>query len=478
MRPAASLRDLRFLSALLVALVGTSLAAGEARAACEARATSETRASSPPFSWQWDAGPAWLRDAAMPGTAWPDLPASAPELAIHSSEIEGGDAAAWRNHEGDPAHDGMHATLEAGGRARVGRRVTIRFRPRAIAWESGARVSWLEANAAVRAGPASLEAGRTRLWLGPARHGSLLLSTNAHPLDLVHLRLAGSTPARIPALPDLASLGGGAAVAFLTDARRDYPNPDLGVLYLRSQWSTWLAIDVYRTLLFAGEGRGFRVGWTSLGDLLAARDENGPGGAENPSDQIAAAAVEVRVDALLAANRGRSPREDGGAWIYYEYAGEDNLRRFKLRDRGITMGARWTRREWDFTAEYARNHDNPAIWYAHSVYTSGYTYRGTILGHHMGGDAQDFAMSAAAPLPGGRRARVFGERRDALFESQRRHSEEWTLGGSVENVWRSGRAAVSTDLLFRWGRRYPIATLGPIERARASVRVAWRLGGT
>ena len=45
----------------------------------------------------------------------------------------------------------------------------------------------------------------------------------------------------------------------------------------------------------------------------------------------------------------------------------------------------------DLRFEYADNHvtGKPNVFYNHSLYTSGYTYKGRILGHHMGTDSRD-----------------------------------------------------------------------------------------
>ncbi|MEK7307293.1 MAG: capsule assembly Wzi family protein, partial [Nitrospirota bacterium] len=45
----------------------------------------------------------------------------------------------------------------------------------------------------------------------------------------------------------------------------------------------------------------------------------------------------------------------------------------------------------DLRVEYANNHvqGSPDVWYNHDVYTSGYVFRGDIIGHHMGSDADD-----------------------------------------------------------------------------------------
>jgi hypothetical protein len=427
--------------------------------------------------WEWDGGPSWLRDAMRPSDEWPDLPRGAPEAAIHVSRIEGGDEAAWRNHEGDRAHDGIHATLEAGGRLRVGSYAEIRLRPRLVAASPAARVSWLEAIASVRAGPATLEAGRRRFWLGPGRHGALLLSTNARALDVVHARAAGATPARFPAFPDLASLDGGAAVAFLTDARRDYPNPDLGVLYLKSRWSSWLGLELYRTMMFAGEGRRFRLGWRSVGDLLSARDENIPGD-ENPSNQIAAAALEVRLDALVAEMRDRAPRRDAGLWAYYEYGGEDNFRGWLIRNPGVIFGLRWAGARWEAGAELANNRGRVVPWYAHSIYTDGYTYRGAILGHHMGGRARDISGSVLARFAGGRAARVFVEREEAYPDTGAAPATLWSIVSGIDDLVTWPRAALSVDAVFRWREDDAVGAFSPIERSRVSLRLSWRPAAT
>ena len=43
-------------------------------------------------------------------------------------------------------------------------------------------------------------------------------------------------------------------------------------------------------------------------------------------------------------------------------------------------------------AEYADNRISykPHVWYRHHLYTTGYTFKGRVIGHHMGTDATDF----------------------------------------------------------------------------------------
>src|SRR6185503_14223526 len=94
-----------------------------------------------PVAWTWDRGPAWVRDFPRPRderdadsarvlSDWPELTGGSPEIALHASQIDGADEAAWRDHEGDPVPQGAHATIEAGGVARAGSWAAVALRPR------------------------------------------------------------------------------------------------------------------------------------------------------------------------------------------------------------------------------------------------------------------------------------------------------------------------------------------------------------
>jgi hypothetical protein len=140
------------------------------------------------------------------------------------------------------------------------------------------------------------------------------------------------------------------------------------------------------------------------------------------------------------------------------------------------IGLRWARRGWELIGEIVDNQRSASVWYTHIVYTSGYTYRRTVLGHHMGGDAREIIGSAAVPLPGGRRLRLFAGREEALFGSRPAPAKLWTVAASGEGIVRRGRAALALDYVGRWGDAYPTEELGPFERTRVSLRVTLRPG--
>jgi hypothetical protein len=101
--------------------------------------------------------------------------------------------------------------------------------------------------------------------------------------------------------------------------------------------------------------------------------------------------------------------------LYGEYGGEDEAG-MRPSKPALLAGLEWGYRELKLTIEQANNHLQrfPDVWYHHSVYTSGYTYRGQIIGHHMGSDAKDLYLRLETSL----RGRWAG---GADFEHERRH---------------------------------------------------------
>jgi hypothetical protein len=51
----------------------------------------------------------------------------------------------------------------------------------------------------------------------------------------------------------------------------------------------------------------------------------------------------------------------------------------------------------DFRVEYADDivPGYPSVFYTHSLYTSGYTYEGRVIGHHMGPESRDLFMQVS-----------------------------------------------------------------------------------
>ncbi|MDP2689533.1 MAG: capsule assembly Wzi family protein, partial [Deltaproteobacteria bacterium] len=78
---------------------------------------------------------------------------------------------------------------------------------------------------------------------------------------------------------------------------------------------------------------------------------------------------------------GSTKTPTGRAYIYGLLIDEP----FRLR--GVDFRAEWA--DTGVNAQYG-----PA-WYRHGVYTTGYTFEGRVIGHHMGGDSKDLFLRAS-----------------------------------------------------------------------------------
>ena len=236
--------------------------------------------------------------------------------------------------------------------------------------------------------------GREPLTWGPGVHGNLLLTTNARPMD--QLRLESDSPFPLPG--PLRGIGRFTAAGFLShlgdDHRTDAPDPWLtGV---RFTWSParWLLLGASRTVLLGGKGHPFIITPRSIWDVLWATHEHGVGDSRNNADQIASVDWSVYLWPVLRP----APLLDGGR-IYGEYAGEDSRQKGPFPAvPGHTYGIELVAGGVLLRAEVAANLDDKNLWYWHTVYRDGYTYRGRVIGHPMGGDSRAQSYDLEVPL--------------------------------------------------------------------------------
>jgi hypothetical protein len=90
--------------------------------------------------------------------------------------------------------------------------------------------------------------------------------------------------------------------------------------------------------------------------------------------------------------------------VYAEAAGEDEAGGLPSRWAyltGIYLPRLFNYYRIDLRAEYATNHiaGHPNYWYNHHIYTDGYTYKGRIIGHHMGTDSKDIFVEVSYLIP-------------------------------------------------------------------------------
>ncbi|MEZ4600799.1 MAG: capsule assembly Wzi family protein [Syntrophotaleaceae bacterium] len=273
--------------------------------------------------------------------------------------------------------------------AKLGEHVLLSARPLLEILEDGDSTSFslLHGKAALGLGPFEVSVGRQSLWWGQGRHGSLVLTNNAKPLDMV--RITNPTPVLIPWI--FKYLGPFRFDVFWSELEEDrvVPEPYFAGLRLNVKPLPWFEVGASRTVIFGGDGRP-DVGWDDFLTILGGKNLEGD---EDNSNNIAALDARLRLPFLW------------GAEIYGEYGGEDEAGSF-LANRAWLAGLYLPRIEPSGRAsmrlEYADLSEidtNSPPWYRHGIYRSGYTYEGKIMGHHAGGGAKDIYGEVQLILP-------------------------------------------------------------------------------
>jgi hypothetical protein len=230
---------------------------------------------------------------------------------------------------------------------------------------------------------AALQFGKITTWYGPGRRGALIFTNNARSYP--GARLHNPVPIAVPGL--FSFLGNVQYDVFFARMEEDRPiqHPLLFGMRLAARPGRFLEIGVSRSMMYGGEGHdsGFSAWW----DAFKGTNTNEPG-EEGLVNQIAGFDVALTL-----------PFRFQPIQAYLEMAGEDEsgLAPTKLAYvTGVFLPSLFGNAAYDLRVEWARNHwkGNGPSWYVHSVSDEGYAhfYRGRVLGHPMGTDAQDLSV--------------------------------------------------------------------------------------
>ena len=246
-----------------------------------------------------------------------------------------------------------------------------------------ARGRWLEGSVRWSGNHLGLRLGREPIDWGPVPQASLLLSHHPPPLDHAGVVACfGAGPA---------GRGMGETfVAYLDDRHRTIPFPLLWGMRLAWEPRVWLRVEAQRTILLGGVGRTRRLQAEDIWDMFLGRRENLAGPSGHPeaypvgdSDQKFAWQV-VLHPRVWAQRRGLHDLE-----AFWVYAGEDHFRGLGPTAPGRALGLRvHPSPRWATSFIHAATVDDRNFWYHHKIYGYGYTYRGFLIGHPMGGDAR------------------------------------------------------------------------------------------
>jgi hypothetical protein len=233
-----------------------------------------------------------------------------------------------------------------------------------------------------------IEIGRDSMWWGQGYTGTLLLTDNAPPLDMVKI----SNPVAI-ILPGLFNYLGPFKYSLFwarLEADRDHPHAQYGGVRIDFKPTPNLELGMARTYQFGGQGSGSPgtfFQWLKDTSFYSIGGTN-----NNPDNFEAEFDWRYRMPCLW------------DAQFYGEWGGEDTgfkprFRELFWQDTGYILGLYFPRitsdGRTDLRIEYTDNVNeywlgsvNYDFWYGHGTYKSGMTYKGLILGDPMGPDAR------------------------------------------------------------------------------------------
>jgi hypothetical protein len=305
---------------------------------------------------------------------------------VHVGGAFSDEAARPGNRQGESLEEGANGRLTAAGWGVWRETVAAYVRPEGTVNEEASRFRLGETYVKVERWNVELEVGRDSLWWGPGFHGAFVLSNNARPLDMV--KLASAEAFVLPWI--FRYLGPFKVTWFLgqLEEDRDFPRAKVSGLRLNFAPASWAEVGLSRVIQFGGEGRPSpKVG--DIPRILVAAGRAREGGVEDRRNNNEIYGLDVafvirRVDRLVPLART--------VQVYAQYGVEDlgtpeSAPPYPKHGAvlvGLYLPDLFLSARSDLRLEYAHL-GRP--WYTHSIYTSGFTLDGRVLGHQVGGDA-------------------------------------------------------------------------------------------
>jgi len=235
-----------------------------------------------------------------------------------------------------------------------------------------------------------LALGRSPMWWGPGFHGTLLMTNNAFPLNAV--RWNNIYPFRLPLF--FRKMGRFNAQFFVSRLEEKRTIPHTFVTGWRLDYTPcdFLKFGLGHILIHGGKGvkkLGFANYWSSASLVFSAA-----GGGTETENHIISGDAQLfirRIDRFLPVATG--------AKLYTEWGAEDEAGNVPINIASITgvyVTDLFKIPGFDGKIEFAKLNE---IWYTHFRYGSGYTHRGNTIGHHIGGDSEEIAVTGIFNLP-------------------------------------------------------------------------------
>jgi hypothetical protein len=306
-----------------------------------------------------------------------------------------------RNNEGVTYRDGANLMLTTSSHAKLWEHFSFFAQPLFLlrsddGGDADVRLHKGYLKASLGPVPFELEFGRDSIWWGQGRRGTLIFSNHARPLEMVQLSMPH--PVKLPWI--FRYLGLFKTNAFVSVLEDDRDRSRAKVVGLRTQIKpfSWLELGGIAAVQFGGKGVSEKVSGDAILKFLNF-------GNLDDVNQLFAFDLRITVPFLRYTE------------IYFEYGGEDSATdpgiivnnegpEFLWGDVAYLIGlyvprvtddGRTTFRfEWmqnDFAnndGSNSKDRSAPNIWYEHSIFTSGFTFKNRVLGHAAGGDGGEF----------------------------------------------------------------------------------------
>lgn len=270
----------------------------------------------------------------------------------------------------------------------------------------------------------TLQAGRDSMWWGAGYHGNLLITNNAKPFDMVKVTV--DHPALLPWI--FGYLGPFRPTVFLTrlEEERDFPHANLFGMRLDFKPLPSFQFGLNRVFMLGGEGRE-SLDFNDWMNVFIASDSAEHSAVPIDGNQIAS------IDASYVFVNVWEYLPFSGIKIYTEWGAEDSSGDTKTPSGRANIygalidGPFWLenfdfRVEWANTARSARYGPQ---WYTHWKYTTGYTYEGNVIGHHMGSDSRDLFLRVQYHFGVGALIGVEADREDSGVHGDSEVKRRW-----------------------------------------------------
>jgi len=309
------------------------------------------------------------------------------------------------NNFGDTMHNGWHARIMPEWGFETGS-FSGDLAPKVwIDSHGDERINFLRSYLKVEGGIIGAEVGRDSFWWGPGRRGALIITNNAQPFEI--MRIYNPAPYSLRFLGEVKfnMIYGRTSetwISYKVDGVEEtvFKKPHFGGMRLDFSPSAYLELGVSMAAHFIGRDD------LSLDDIkevffprhkaVNREETTGP-----VTDRIASFDITLNIPSPFQALKGIR--------VYTEYGGTDlsfvDRLYPRLTDVATLYGLYLDSGTTDVRFEYAQNFEGTdTLWYTHGDFKKGYTHKGNIIGHYMGGalpeiyPARDIYMKITHPF--------------------------------------------------------------------------------